>query len=332
MTSWRSLQELEGGACRSSRRLTVLALAASVIIVFLSAYGLFRASCTLGWRCTVPVPSSQSTPRTVDMAWIFDRGISNVAREQVRQNVRYVWGAAQPSVDGTVRHDLYLPWSRGAGLTASMSWLRTNHPDWILYQANGKTPAMKPGSQDPTLDFTNPAVQQYYLSTFILPALRKGYSGVAWDNGLSFNKYRAVGHYTLDHTWVRLYSGQYSDPAWTAAQVAAMAQFRQAMVAVEPGAEVALNQGFNCIGSLALWSQPLPYVNVLLDEGAYTVDRSRIGGFFTTSPYKSCTNSWLQKTDAYVRLQSQGVAIVLVNEVPESGFALDDLLQRHRSG
>jgi len=73
------------------------------------------------------------------------------------------------------------------GDCCSHAWWVANHPSWIMYRADRKTPAFKcyppsPCDYPMPLDITNPEVVQFQIEHGVLPAKAQGYNGIAWDN------------------------------------------------------------------------------------------------------------------------------------------------------
>ena len=96
--------------------------------------------------------------------------------------------------------------------TNNRTWWETNHPSWIMYRCDRKTPALKcyppaPCDSEMPLDITNPAVVQFQIEHGVLPAKAQGYSGIAWDNFDLDNGMKACGHYSAAGKWVQQYDG-----------------------------------------------------------------------------------------------------------------------------
>lgn len=128
----------------------------------------------------------------VPLAQIFDNQIKDKTLYQQNKNkIFYVWGsrsASQP--EGTVGSK-YFPSIRNPDRKLDIKWYQENHPDWIMYQEDQKTPAYgyvySYGGLVP-LDVSNPEVRAYYLEKFIMPAVNAGYKIVAMDNGIAIVK------------------------------------------------------------------------------------------------------------------------------------------------
>src|SRR3569623_3409733 len=66
------------------------------------------------------------------------------------------------------------------------------------------------------VDTANPAVREYLLNRYIVPALRTGHRVVALDNVVLRNNGHRCGVYRYGR-WVQLFSGKASDPRFTQA-------------------------------------------------------------------------------------------------------------------
>lgn len=276
---------------------------------------------------------------TVSLSYVFDYRIpvAEVQSDERAQGIDYVWGATRPEpAGGQAWHDFYVAWAQGycpgvgvygpcpKGGPPSASWLKKYHPDWILWQTgkNGKPtrPARSSSNPGPIVDFTNPAVQQYWVDNFIGPALKSGYDGVAWDNPVVENPYHAVGHFDRDHHFVRQFSGVYTrtavDTKWAQAQSKAFGEILGRVRALYPRAQFSLNASMDCLYVPSkLWALPLRYVRTLADEQGYTF----WGGRQTWVPAvhsPHCRNRWLAKTQAFIAFEKGGGRLVLENEVP----------------
>ena len=285
-----------------------------------------------------PAPASASgvgrVPPTVASALIFDYHIpiDKLKADELSANVGYVWGAAAPEQrGGHARHDYYLPWGQGCttavaecphGGPPSFPWLKAHHPDWILWKTNKlgvpTAPVTYKFDPGPILDFTNPALQQYWVAHYIVPALKQGFDGIAWDSQFVYNPYGAVGHfdYYRPHHFIRMYSGKAVDSRWAHAQANALGQFLQRARARAPKVKFALNLSFDCeYAPIATWALPLPYIDTIVDEQGYT-DWGTPTNWIASGRATYCANRWLAKTNALIQAQKAGKHLVLINEEP----------------
>ncbi len=234
--------------------------------------------------------------------------------------VDYVWGASPtggPNVPGNTGawHETYTPWRRES---PGLSWLQQNHPDWIMYQADRKTVAdwdpSLPGLPD--VDTTNPAYQQWFLQNFVYPAMRNGFQGISFDNGLIHNVGKEAGHYDTNHNWVQQYSGQVlNDPTYANAQAAAFANVVQGIRSAYPNATITVNEGYNTYTNLSLWNTTAPYVDMISDEYAFNDGGS---GYTTSDPGgESVSNRWLAEMQRYKTFQrDEGKGIWFNDNLP----------------
>lgn len=199
---------------------TMLVLAFCVVI----------AACSQSSTTTPTVAAAVLITATpgVQTAMPFDYKSSPVQEEM--EGVKLVWGSCWPDTgDGVIRiayvqfevSDVY---SFPAGLPASecqetqsnpsTAWFQANHPDWIEYQCDRKTIAYEFGQNHTPLDISNPAVVAWQEQNEVLPALQRGYDGIAFDNLWLINPYQRCGHYSESGQWVQQYTGTYPDPAY----------------------------------------------------------------------------------------------------------------------
>lgn len=151
------------------------------------------------------------------LAQIFDGRVPDPAVYHQHSNkVYFIWGANKPSGAGGVVTSKYFPSIRNPDRKRDIEWYQQHHPEWILYKADQAIPAYgyiyDYGGLVP-LDVSNPAVREYYLNEFILPAVQQGYRVVAMDNVDLGNWPGAAGRFTNGH-WEQLYTGKKNDTAF----------------------------------------------------------------------------------------------------------------------
>lgn len=272
---------------------------------------------------------SASTTPSVSTALIFDYDITNNILGQERSgHVGYVWGASAPEPrGGHVEHDRYVAWAQGClpgrcgpGTPPSFSWLRKNHPNWILWKTNGQGkptgPAGYKGDPGPIVDFTNPAVQQYWMTHFIGPAIREGFNGIDWDNPFLYDPFSAVGHYNIKHQFIRQYNGALQDSAYAKSQVNALVQFLHRARAINRNVQFSFNSPVDCIyAPMSAWHLPVRYVQTFVDEEGYSYWGNRVT-YIPSTAGTYCKNRWLAKTQFYIQVQRQGKHVVLINAQP----------------
>jgi hypothetical protein len=114
------------------------------------------------------------------------------------ENVGMIWSATGGPVAG-VPSNLYLPAYRIdlpiAGWRGTyLDWLYSNHPDWIMYQEDRRTPAWSfHNTQAAPFDIANPAAETWMLGQIIDHA--RGATSVSLDNVSTVNSAAEAGHY-----------------------------------------------------------------------------------------------------------------------------------------
>ena len=133
-------------------------------------------------------------------------------------------------VNGKARIIVACGLAGGGGCT--LAWFQTNHPNWIVYKHDQRTPAYAFG--DTTwipLDIANPAVRAWIETNYFAPVLATGtYNAISVDNVSDRNSFDEEGVCSIKPVtgctddggaWTRRYSGAVSDdPAFLANRVA----------------------------------------------------------------------------------------------------------------
>ena len=150
----------------------------------------------------------------IPLAQIFDSKIEDAdVYTKNASKVYFIWGAKKADADEQILDSKYFPSIRNPDRKLDIAWYQKNHPDWIMYQQDQKTPAYgyiyNYGGLVP-LNVSDKMVQEYYLNSFIKPALKLGYSAVAMDNVDFSNWPKAVGHFK-DGQWQNSYTGKKND-------------------------------------------------------------------------------------------------------------------------
>ena len=128
------------------------------------------------------------------------------------------WYQGHPAIVAT--H--YIPYARDASYH-TLKWFERNHPDWILYRCDRKTPAWEYGdTRTVPIDITNQDAVAYQLASGIYYARSYDPSGVvdgiAADNLSLNNLWGGCGAFRKN-LWVQTFSGAMQDPAWRNATV-----------------------------------------------------------------------------------------------------------------
>jgi len=207
----------------------------------------------------------------------------------------------------------YIPFHRDNGtFMSSLDKLTLNqwkaaHPDWILYKCDRKTPAYEFGDPAIPLDFSNPAVVNYQIQTYGLPASEYGYDGITADNLNMENLFGACGTYQ-NGKWVPRYSGKYNDGRWQEDAVNWVTEMQQALHNLPHPMALILNLGYgpSLTPTSALIQQILAHSDGILDEAGFT----HYGTYFLTDTY------WLQAIELSNIEQSQGKPFYIIDNFP----------------
>lgn len=161
------------------------------------------AAATLAASCggATALPRMPDTTRGVHLGMVFDYAVPDGFRFA---GIDAVWSAASP-VRGRPSF-YYVPFERDLNDDHTPQWWEANHPDWIEYRCDRHW-ATEFGHPDAPLDIGNPAVRQWQWSHEILPALHRGYQGIAFDNLNLTNDHGRCGHYDSSGSWVNQYAG-----------------------------------------------------------------------------------------------------------------------------
>ena len=207
----------------------------------------------------------------------------------------------------------YIPFHRDNGTftssldTLSLNQWKTTHPDWILYKCDRKTPAYEFGDPAIPLDFSNPAVLNFQLQTYAIPASQSGYNGLTIDNLNLENLFGACGVYR-NGKWVQLYSGKYGDTNWEANAAHWVTAMQQAVHNLSHPLALILNFGYPQSQSLTspLIQQVLTHSDGILDEA----------GFTHYGDYDLTDQAWLNAVQLSSMEQSAGKSYSIVDNFP----------------
>lgn len=239
-----------------------------------------------------------------------------------RGMIGYVWGAEGVGPDGIknipapgVWHEYYVPWLSAPGNSPYYrpKWFRQHHPDWLLYRSNRRELAWSGNLF--TLDYTNPDVQRYVASHWLLPALAHGYDGISFDHPLGYNNAGVAGHYSTAGRWVQQYTGAYQDPAYARAMATAVRDIADLVHRSYPSATITNNNSYNCRNDPAIWSAVLPGLTSLFDEQGFTNYGAAANPYIEAQPGTYCSNQWLSKVQALTRWDAAHL-LTLDNQEP----------------
>jgi hypothetical protein len=241
------------------------------------------------------------TSENIHVAQIFNGNIHD-SNEEIGI-VDLVWGSNHPTQPPGVFNLYYYPFDRDAdgnsgGGHHDYSWFKVNHPDWIEYRCDRKTPANEYGDPNVPLDISNPAVIDYMFETYLIPAIQDGYAGIAFDN-VDFNNYG-------------MRCGVWRDGEWVAQPDYIGNIFKWAVNVVprlhDLNAAVAMNCPYDSKFPSEM-EQIYQYVDIALDEGGFTNWGSSSDGYYSD-------DTWLQIMRAMQSLDGLGKGFVSINEMP----------------
>jgi hypothetical protein len=235
----------------------------------------------------------------------FDYRTKAAQVPQIAPHTDFVWGndanklsawrAANPKAFLT--H--YIPYNQDPS-NQSLSWWKANHPDWVVYKCDRTTPATASGYPNIDLDITNPAVRAYQLA-MVKSAAAQGYDGIAWDIFAIDNNHKACGIYR-NGQWVQLYTGNWTDPAYTKAVLDWLTWMYAAQHALPKPMRLVPNYSLARAANDASSTTVLNNVDAILDEqttanwGSYVTD-----------------GRWLERIRWMQRLQAAGKAYYAIS-------------------
>lgn len=158
-----------------------------------------------------------STASGMPRAQIFDYHITN--QSVYAGKVYFLWGAAGVSQPSPVVASRYIPYARDPDKAHTLAWYQANHPDWVVYTCDRTTPAYGytyASGNDMSVDITNPAMRDWFYSTYVEPEVHAGYPMIALDNISVTNWDSRCGHFDTNGVWVQQFTGVTNDSAYTA--------------------------------------------------------------------------------------------------------------------
>lgn len=230
----------------------------------------------------------------------------------------FIWGVTPNKVqafragNANVFLSYYIPFHRDGGTFLSqdvgkqhdLNYWKNFHSDWILYQCDRTTPAQEYGDPNIPLDFSNPAIINWQIQTYGLPASQNGYDAIAADNLNMENLFGACGFYR-NGQWVQRYTGNVSDPQWRADIATWVTRMQAALHVLSHPLALIPNLG---IGKVSYddpsLQQVISHVDGILDESGFT----NYGSGYVTG------NSWVQYTNFIRTIQQQHKPYYIVNE------------------
>ena len=280
-----------------------------------------QSSCITPTPITIPgsVPGVRpliDTWNNIHLFLSFDYKIPQPSA--IANHYDFIWGADTDNVtsfrstNSKMFITYYMPFNRDHGTFSDpsvihdLSYWKSVHPDWILYQCDRVTPAYLDGNPNIPLDFTNPAVISWQIQTYAQPASNSGYDGIAADNVNLQNLSGACGFYK-NGTWVQRYSGQANDPQWTADIITWLTMMQQALHSLPHPLALIPNL------SLSPLSPGDPQIRLLLKHVDGVLDE---GGFTQYSQGYLTDKNWLQRIQFIRSVQAMEKPYYIVNQFP----------------
>jgi len=249
------------------------------------------------------VANPPDATENIHVALIFNSRVD--APQDETGNVDLVWGSHFPTQPKGVYNLYYYPFDRDrdggiGGLHHDITYFLANHPDWIEYTCDRKTPAYEYGDSNVPLDISNPAVIDYMMQTYILPAIRAGYQGIAFDN-VDFNNNGYRCGVWRDGKWVE--QPNYIDNILTWAS-SMYARLHTLYVSVAMNFPYDLNHS-------AESDQIYQYLDIAVDERGFTNWGRSQSDYFSGG-------KWLTNMQALESLDANGKGFVSINQMPEA--------------
>lgn len=283
-------------------------------------------------------PTSPVTTTNIHLSATFNYSETISSGQMVGEypDASYVWGAdgknSSPGYDGAptipnttnipaqggyVYHEYYINFGYDNNIqwNNSVTWFKTNHPDWLMYQNDQTTliftdAADQTNQREPALDYANPTVQDFILNNYVLPPLANGYNGISLDNNPSKNTFGMAGHFDTSGAWVQQYSGAASDSVYANNMANAITYFVTQARAQYPSCTFSVNNGLDFSFAPSLWSGPSNAGHIVFDEQGFQRPSNYVCTTWPSTSYSS--NPWLDKVKQYVSFQkSTGKGIVL---------------------
>ena len=240
-----------------------------------------------GAHCAVSgtVPGGRATIDTwnnIHLFQSFDYHVQNPA--SIAPYYDFIWGADASKVNAfragnpNITLSYYISFFRDSGffgrsdMHQSLSYWKSVHPDWILYQCDRTTPAYEDGQLNVVpFDFSNPDLVAWQIQNYALPASQRGYDAIAADNLNMENLIGACGSYNKNGQWVQRYSGESNDPKWRADVLAWTTRMQQRLHSLQHPLALIPNLGIGAIPLVDTYvQQVVRHVDAILDESGFT--------------------------------------------------------------
>jgi len=173
---------------------------------------------------------TQQGPGLIPDTWVgfhayqvFDGDVSDSQASADAHLYDMVWGSQKPTAWSSGNHLIdtswYLPFDTDGTNLHTLAWWKKNHPDWVLYRCDERTPAWAGGVPNIPIDISNPTAVHWQLTTYAPVAESGGYSGIAADLVDLTNSGAGCGVF-INGVWTARFNGQSTDPAWASAVIA----------------------------------------------------------------------------------------------------------------
>ncbi|HEY4035212.1 MAG TPA: putative glycoside hydrolase [Ktedonobacteraceae bacterium] len=233
------------------------------------------------------IVNNTGTSDSINLMLNFTHNVTDPAA--IAKYYSFVWGASLQQVselragNPKILLSYYFPFYRdngsfdnqNLGLQQNLTYWRSFHPDWILYKCDRSTPAYFADDNDQSdnrvpLDFTNPAVIDWQLQTYAVPASQNGYDAIAADNVDLVNTYGACGVYH-NGQWVQLFSGKQDDPKWRNAVLNWLTQMQSALHQLSHPLYLIPNLALGSVSPSDPFTQQIvSHVDGISDESGFT--------------------------------------------------------------
>lgn len=266
--------------------------------------------------------SNTNTSGSINLMLNFTHNITNPA--EIAKYYTFVWGASLQQVselragNPKIVLSYYFPFYRdngsfeneNLGIQQNLKYWRSFHPDWVLYKCDRSTPAYYTDTHDQSdsrmpLDFTNPAVINWQLQTYAIPASQNGYDAIAADNVDLVNTYGACGLYR-NGQWTQLFTGKPDDSKWRDAVLNWLTQMQNALHQLSHPLYLVPNLALGSVSpSDPFVQQVVSHVDAIADEAGFT----HYGSDHLTD------TAWLQKIQLIENVQEQHKPYFITDEV-----------------
>ena len=261
----------------------------------------------------IPLAGLINTTENIHLGMIFN----NINLQNPRVligKIQYLWGPDHDqSIDASIYTSAYVPLDWPAKIANSFDWWKANHPDWIVYKCDRKTPAfVEPNTPNSVpLDISNPAVRDFQINTYIIPFLKKRNNSIGIDNVLLENYTGKCGVWRKG-VWIQLYSGSYHDPVYEREVLNWVKEIYSVIHMYSHSAGVAFNM--NILNSPASDKQLALYTDLILDEGGLT-NWGKAGNNYVTD------NRWLVQIQTIQKIIKLGKGFILNAYEPETSYS-----------